>query len=289
MAGGVERTGSSSEGFDSSRLVEQAKVDSFAFFGVEKPVSPVPHLLPSILRRFREMGLEAEAVYLPAASLGESDSYPGWRSRIGQQYYDWLKVGQISKASPELPGGWIVLETFRRPDYAAIKKLKDNHGGAADTYRPESDQLGAIIRDGRFEGKIAIKDNSGAQIVPYLPEDSRFAVSSDQQDDYVFPELANTIGIEGLNLRRPTMAEISYLGNLSRFNHLGQATTLEAVQDVYLGIVDRNAKVGKQAASYPERAIITGSLTRGGVSGVDYMLAKDQVDAVTFRTLIEFK
>lgn len=289
MAGTVEAPAGAGENFDSTELVAQAKADSLAFFGVEKPVSPVPLLLPSVLLRLREMNLEAEAVYLPQATLGESDSYPGWKSKIGQQYYDWLKAGQVSKASPQLPGRWVVIETFRRPEYAVIKELKEGNGGAVKTYRPESDQMGEIIIEGRFDGKIAIKGRSGELIVPYLPQDSRFAVSLNQQDDYVFPELDKAIGIDGLVLRRPALAELNYLGNLNRFNHLGQATTLEAVQDVYLGIVDRNAVGGKQVVSFPERAIITGSSTREGLSGVDYMLASDQVDAVTFRALIELK
>lgn len=287
MAGTSEAPALTGEHFDSTQLIAQAKADQFAFLGIEKSVSQPPAALSSVLSRLRELGLkEVEGIYIPQATVNEGDSYPGQRMPIGEQYYQWYKAGQVSKASPELPGEWVVVETFRRPDYASIKKLKEGHGEEQDTYRPESDQMGAIIRDGRFEGKIKTRDEAGP-IVPYLPQDSRFGVSINQQDDYVFPEFAKTIGIGGISLRRPTLAELNYLGNLSRLAHLGEATTLEAVQDVYLGIADRNAKGA--TGKWPERAIITGSSVRGGVSGIDYMLAKDQVDAVTFRTLVEFK
>ena len=69
-----------------------------------------------------------------------------------------------------------------------------------------------------------------------VPKESRFGVSPDEQDKFVFPSLADSLGlltrvVNGqAQVRRPTEMEFNFAGNL-RYPHLGQANTWEWMQD----------------------------------------------------------
>ena len=278
-------------------IVEQAKVDYVGFFGRQLEISQPPQLLISTLASLQANGIhEIEAIYFPKASLGRADGYLGWDTKIGSDYYDWLEIGQVTKASPDLFGIWAIVDTSRRPDYAPTKalKVKWEANPNASEKRPvydlkPHDGLEEIIQLARSKEEIEYRDYWGL-ILSYLPYTSRFGVSIDEQDGVVFPALGEKIGLtESINsgkavIRRPTLAEFSYLGNLDRFSHLAQYGTSEAVRDVYKGILDPG---NKNAHNFP-RAIVSGNTRHGGVAQVDYLLADDHGDAVSFRFVIAF-
>ena len=288
-----------------SSLLDQARVDSAGFVGRQLEIPEPPQLLLTTLAMLRTIGLrKTQGVFFPTANLGQSDNYPGWHIKIGTDYYDWLKAGQVSKASPELSGVWAIVDTSQRPDYAPNRHLKEKweavpKGTIQHPHDPEPhDAIEQIIRDARSKGEIKTRDYWGA-ILPYLPTTSRFGVSTDEQDGIVFPRLAKEIGLKvasdaksknpiiedgKVEVRRPTLAELSYLVNLDRFIHLTQYGTSEAVLDVYRGILDPK---DQEAHKFP-RAIITGNTRRGGVRQIDYILANDHADTVSFRFVIVF-
>lgn len=155
------------EGHLVNPLIEQAKVDSLAFFGVEKPIPQPPKLLFELINRLRSMGLtEIEGIYFPQASLGEGSTYPGWQTRIGADYYAWLKAGQISKAYPELLGRWAIVDTDKRSNYPPIKRLKEEWEAVAKgrdlrTFNLDTKTMSAIekiIYVARSLGKIELRD-----------------------------------------------------------------------------------------------------------------------------------
>lgn len=311
MAGSTEKRGGKrgpighTETSAPSALIDQARADSLAFLGRQVDISQPPQLLLTTLVILQTIGLKkTQGVFFPRANLGQSDNYPGWHTKIGNDYYHWLKAGQVSKASPELSGVWAIVDTNQRPDYAPTKQLKEKfeavpNGTIQHPNDPEPyDAIEQIIRDARSKGEIETRDYWG-KILPYLPTTSRFGVSTDEQDSIVFPRLAKAIGLKvasdaksqnpiiedgKVELRRPTLAEINYLGHLDRFIHLAQYGTSEAVLDVYRGILDLK---DQEAHKFP-RAIITGNTRRGGVGQIDYILADDHADAVSFRFVIIF-
>ncbi len=293
------------ETLGSSSLIKQARVDSAGFVGRQLEIPEPPQLLLTTLASLQAIGLnETKGIFFPRLTLGKADNYPGWKTRIGNDYYDWLKAGQVSKASPALSGFWAIVDTSQRPDYAPTRHLKEKweavpKGTIQHPNDPEPhNAIEQIIRDARSKGEIETRDYWGA-ILPYLPTTSRFGVSTDEQDGIVFPRLAKAIGLKvasdaksqnpiiedgKVEVRRPTLAEINYLGNLDRFIHLNKYGTSEAVLDVYRGILDPK---DQEAHKFP-RAIITGNTRREGVGQIDYILADDHADAVSFRFMIAF-
>jgi len=288
--------------------VEQAKADSVEFSGRQLEVPPVSQLLLPTLESLRAVGLDkAEAVYIPRLMLGRLSIHPGWDTRIGNDYYSWLedgqiiRDGQITKASPELPGNWAIVDGTKRPDYAVVERWREQWEGYQNgtlqrpTYEPEpNDEIERIIQEARWEKQIAIRDDYrelDIERIPYLPVTSRFGISTIEQDDVVFPKLAEKIGLtDAISsgkavIGRPTLAEFNYLGNLDRFSHLTQYGTSEAVEDIFTGIIDIN-KPGDYG--FPPRAIVSGNSLFGGVGQVDYMLTRDHTDGSSFRFVIVF-
>lgn len=280
-------------------LIEQAKADSLTFFGTEKPIPQPPQLLLQTLEKLRECGLrESQAVFIPQATLNQGDNYPGWHTKIGTDYYDWLKTGQVSKAFPELSGFWAIVDTSQRSNYFPTRELKERWEAIPEKIRPipvydliPHDAVEEIIQLARQKKEIEFRDYWGP-ILHYLPSTSRFGVSTDEQDGIVFPRLAEKLGLTEIvksgkaEARRPTLAEFNYLGNLARFSHLTQYGTSEAVQDIYRGITER--RPNSKDSDYPPRAITSGNSRRGGVGQVDYLLIDDHADAVSFRFVIAF-
>lgn len=279
-----------------SLIVSQAKNESLTFFGVEKSVMEPPQLLLQTLEKLKigDHRLTApEAVFIPQASLESEDNYPGWKAPLNSWYYKQFNSGQIKRGSPELSGKWMIVDGVKRPDYSQIKKWKAEFDAKEINYHDSLslDAISLIIQKARETGKIRI--TNGAPLLEWLPITSRFGVSAVEQDEVVFPELIKALGLakdiekKKVEIRRPTLAELNYLGHLTRFSHLGNSTTSETVEDVYRGIIDSTKiNAGKGA---PERSIISGNPKFGGLSQADYILLEDHVDDVSFRPVIVFK
>lgn len=248
-------------------LVENARIEIIQFFGREFPISQPPQLLIDTLMLMQNQDIRHfEPLYLPSATLGEKDEYPGWKIKMGQ-----VKAGdQICPVSRELPGIWVVFDTTPRQPYSEIKSLAWNN-----------DPLSDILSNARNSGKIYIE----SLIDPPLPPTSRFGLSTAEQDEIIFPELAKQLNLgeqlasKTVTIRRPTLAEFNYMGNL-RHPELGGVNTLEFMQDTF----------GIDGFTF---AVTGGSSRSGGLAHAQYIVNRYQTDArgdaLGFRAVIAFQ
>jgi len=204
-----------------SQLVEREHEALRAFFGKEVPVLTPPSELFETLKvaEVEGFGKILKPVYFPAVKFEQADEYPGWKVKPEEWFWDEIKEGFLKKSAVRLGGYWGLFDESRRPNYNGGRQMF-----------PE-DPLAPVLAKARKEGRIAVPD-----LLNYVPEGSRFAVSSDEKDQTVFPQLAKILRLTKsvAIVRRPTEMEFNFAGNL-RYPHLGEANTWEQLNDKWGG------------------------------------------------------
>ncbi len=205
-----------------TQLVEREHNALKTFFGKEVPVAQPPALLAETLRVAEGEGLSIfQPLYFPAIEFKQNSRFPGWSVKPEEWYWEQIKGGRVDKDAAKLGGYWSLFDESRRPNYDNGKQMfKD-------------DPLEAILVMGRHEGKIEVPD-----YLREVPKESRFGVSPDEQDKFVFPALTDSLRLFNrehsgqVQVRRPTEMEFNFTGNL-RYPYLGQANTWEWLHDSF--------------------------------------------------------
>lgn len=242
-----------SEFLNATQLVEQAKEEYRRDFGtVDIPVATPSELVLETQKVAEGEGYGfLKPLYFP---LGETrlDSLtpPGWR-KPEPRFFEWM-TGRKPKVSPDaakIGAYWTLFDESRRSEFAG------------------DEEFGIILATGRDLGKI--NDPSRTR--------ERFSVSMDEQDSYVFPELAKPLRLvdhiaSGLvAIRRPKAAELNFAGNL-RYQYLGEDPTWEGFDDIF-EVDDR---------------LIGGRSGHGGLGDVDCLWSDYRNGLIAFRPLVVF-
>lgn len=237
------------------QLIEAEQAALKVFFGKEVAVTAPPSMLFETLRIAETAGLGGilEPIYFPEITFKQTDEYPGWKIKPEKWYWKKISAGKISKDAAGLGGFWTLFDKSRRPNY----------DGGGQMF--QEDSLATILSQAKEEDRILG--------VRGVPKGSRFAVSTDEQDQIVFPKLAEILQlVEDVTIvRRPTLVEFNFAGNL-RYSHLGEANTWEWLHDKFAG-------------GY---RLIGGLSERGGLAGVYRDWPSDHGADVAFRPLIVF-
>lgn len=202
------------------QLMESARAELKVFFGREVAVFDPPSLLSETQRLAENEGFNFAPIFFPAIEFKPDSDYPGWKDKPEEWYWRQIgKRGGISEDAAKLGGFWGLLDISVRPNYNNGRQLFDN------------DALGNILKKGRRNGKIVVPD-----YLQHVPDTSRFGVSPNEQDAYVFPELAKVLNLSDkikkgiVQTRRLTEMEFNFAGNL-RYTHFGEANTWEWLHD----------------------------------------------------------
>ena len=172
---------------------------------------------------------------------------------------DWIlsniQNGNIDKEAAHLRGMWVLTDSTPKP--------KDYNGGR-QMY--PSDRLGAVLKELRDEGKIE---------VPYwhksIPVDSRFAVSPDEIDNLVVPEVAIILGADESQITVPKKIERDVLNYLYQLD-LDDGNTLEWLAE----------RFGS------EHRLMSGYVDFLHLADINYYLSNHQDNMVGFRLQIGF-
>lgn len=239
-----------------SQLVEQTREDFRRAFGsMDIPVATPSNLVLETQRAAEDAGYGfLKPFYFP---LGEtrldSPTPPGWK-KLNPWFFEQMK-GRKPNVSPDaakIGAYWALFDESKRPEFV------------------EDEMFGIILATGRDQNKI--KDPSSTR-----PRISRFGVSMNEQDKYVFPEFAKSLRLvdhiaEGLVvMRRPKVVEFNFAGNL-RWKHLGEDPTWE-------GFDDRFGDDGR---------LIGGYSSIGGLSDVDCLWFVRHDGLIAFRPVVVF-
>jgi len=208
----VERT----RFIDVSQLVEREREALRTFFGKEVSVDIPPAILLETLRVAEDKGFGIlKPLYFPKIKFKQTDEYPGWKVKLRDWYWEKIIGGRVSNEAAKLGGYWALFDESRRPNDNESRQMF-----------PE-DPLAPMLTQARERGSIAVSD-----FVKHVPKGSRFAVSPNEQDRTVFPQLAQILRLNEVaaRVRRPTAIELNFAGNL-RYSHLGEANTWEWLDD----------------------------------------------------------
>ncbi len=264
-----------------TRLQEQAGGEAVDYFGLGIPEIPQPPaLLLETLRIMQGKGFrDAQAMYSPTLSLEQTRNHPEDRHTEPDDWlYEQIKAKWINKSILSLSGQWVIFDASERPNHSDIGKDSPN------------DPLGAIILRGRNSGKIAKQISTDdipreswgerAEILEelkYVSSSSRSGVSPHEQDDVIFPALAEELGLTTaiqngkVAIRRPALAEFIYAGRV-RFPHLGLSNTDEFTNDAFT----------------KEFIVTAGHVQSGGLTHVDYAPVGLRGFPTWFRFIIAF-
>ena len=242
---------------DPSQLIERESEALKAFFSKEIPVITPPTELLEALKVAETKGFGILVpLYFPAVEFKQANRYSGWKVKPGEWYWNQIREGRVGNDAAKFGGYWGLFDKSRRPDYDGGRQVF-----------PE-DPLAPMLIKAREEGRIAVPD-----FVKNVPEDSRFAVSPDEQDQTVFPELEEVLRLtEGAaKVRRPTEMEFNFAGNL-RYSHLGEAGAWEWLHDRFMD----------------DCRLIGGYSGSGRFTHVSYGWSNHHHDYVAFRPLVVF-
>jgi hypothetical protein len=222
----------------------------------------------------RDRGIEhLEPLFLPSTTLGENDQYPGWHTKMGQveAVIDNKKV--VYPVSRQLPGIWVLFDTTPRQHYSRIKEPAWNNDPLAD-----------VLGRARESGLIGNELPDELSMISYLPLVSRFGLSTPEQDEIIFPELAKKLGLseqvakKKIQIRRPFLAEFNYIGN-NIYPDLAIPNTWEFMQDTF-------------TVNNLMSTVVGGSSRFGGLAHAGHILNRFRTDArgdaIGFRAVITF-
>lgn len=240
----------------SSQLVEQAKEEYRRDFGtVDIPVAEPSELFLETQKVAEGEGYGfLKPLHFPLGETRLDSLTPsGWK-KLEPRFFEWM-TGRKPNLSPDaakIGAYWTLFDESKRSGFAGDEKF------------------GVILATGRDLDKI--KDPSRTR-----SRTSRFGISMDEQDNYVFPEFAKPLRLvdhiaSGLvAIRRSKAAEFNFAGNL-RYQYLGEDPTWEGFDDKF-EVDDR---------------LIGGYSDDGGLSGVDDRWTAHHHDDVAFRPLVVF-
>lgn len=217
------------EWLTASQLVEKTKHELERPFKGEIFVTPPSDLFLETQRVAEDKGCGfLKPIYFPLGVTGlDSASPKGW-IKLEEWFFKQIRERKIRQDATRIGAFWALFDDSKRPSYHnGIQMFKNDQ------------QFGLILVRGREiggkKGGIAVPDH-----LKYVPNNSRFGVSINGQDRFVFPELAKLLCLvdrirEGIVvIRRPKAAEFNFAGNL-RYPHLGQVDTLEVFEDIFKG------------------------------------------------------
>jgi len=209
----------------SSQLIEKTREELHRKFAVEISVSEPPALLLETHKVAEDEGFGFfEPLYLPRGEYREDSVYPPDWIKPESWYWEQIKTGMISTDAAIFAGTWILFDRSKRPDYKGGKQVFE-----------DDRRLGDILANLRQEGRIDVPG-----FVKHTPESSRFAISPNEQDHAVFPELAKALRLQAqviageAIIRTPKAMEFNLVGNL-HYPYLGQANTWECYSDEFEG------------------------------------------------------
>lgn len=247
-----------------AQLVERTRVELGKPFASSTPnifITEPPAILFESQRVVNGEGIGVmELIYFPLGATRFDSPLPDGWVKLQQWVFDQIKAGNVSPDALRIGAFWALFDKSRRPNYDSGKQMFERDG-----------QMGLILAQARNEGQIAIPDHVN------LPGESRFGVSMGEQDQVVFPKLAEkwrlreAIAQRQGRVRRPKVAEFNFAGNL-RYPYLGEADTCEGFED----------KFGADCR------LFGGDSDSGGLARVYYDWSDNHDDGVAFRPLVEF-
>lgn len=245
-----------SEFLSVTQLVEQAKEEYRRDFGtVDIPVVEPSQLVLETQRVADSEGFGfLKPFHFPCGETRlDSPTPPGWK-KLNRWFFQQMtgKKPNVSPDAAKIGAYWTLFDESKRPEFAGDEKF------------------GIILATGRDLNTI--KDSSSTRL-----RTSRFGVSMNEQDSYVFPELAKPLRLvdhiaqDLVVIRRPKATEFNCAGNL-RYRHLGEDPTWEGFDD-------------KFAVGY---RLFGGHSASGGLGGVDYGWTGNHDGGIAFRPLVVF-
>ncbi len=216
-----------SELLSSSQLAEQTNEQYRRVFGNTNIVVANPTELALETQRIAQgegYGFLTPCYFPFGETKLDSPGPLGWK-KLEPWFFDQMR-GTNPRVSPDaakIGPYWTLFDESVRPEFSGDEKF------------------GLILVRGRQQGKIAVSDH-----VKHLAGSSRFGISMDEQDGFIFPELAKLLRLvdkiaEGqVSIRRPKVAEFNFVGNL-KLKHLGEDRTWEGFEDKF---GDNNRLIG---------------------------------------------
>lgn len=241
-----------------SQLVEQTKEQYRSTFGNADIAVADPAELVLETQRVavgEGYGFFAPTYFPFAETRLDSPAPSGWK-KLNRWFFDSMRgtKPQVSPDAAKIGPYWTLFDESVRPAFSGDGKF------------------GLILVRGREEDKIAVPD-----LVKHLDRTSRFGVSMDEQDNFVFPELAKPLRLVDkiaerlVQVRRPKAAELNFVGNL-KLQHLGEDPTWEGFEDKFGDV----------------RRLIGGRSGVGGLSDVSYDWSDCHGGDVAFRPAVVF-
>lgn len=243
---------------NASQLVEQTKEQFRGAFGSANIAVADPTEL--VLETQRVAVGEGYGFFAPTyIPFGEtkldSPTPSGWK-KLNRWFFYYMRgtKPQVSSHAAKVGPYWTLFDESIRPEFSGDEKF------------------GLILVRGREQGRIAVPDH-----VKHLTKDSRFGVSMDEQDNFVFPELAKPMRLVDkiakgvVQVRRPKAAEFNFVGNL-KLPHLGEDPNWEGFGD----------KFGDGVR------LVGGHSGVGGLSRVVYDWSDGHRGGVAFRPVVVF-
>lgn len=248
-----------------AQLVEKTRVElekPFTSLTTNIVITEPPAILFESQRVVNGEGIGVmKPFYFPLGETRFDSPLPDGWVKLQQWVFDQIRAGNVSLDALRIGAFWALFDESRRPNYDSGTQMFEGDR-----------QMGLILAQARNEGQIAIPD-----YVKHLLGESRFGVSMDEQDQVVFPKLAEKWRLKEAivqgqaRVRRPKVAEFNFAGNL-RYPFLGEANTWEGFEDKF-EVDDR---------------LLGGSSGFGGLAGVSYFRSYYHYDVVAFRPLVEF-
>jgi len=235
-------------------LVASEEVARKRFFGETSIPNPSSELR-DVLTRAKEQGITVfDPHFLPRVELKQEDEYPGWKIKPENWYWEQIRKGRIGEDAPKLDGVWVLFDKTPKPNYTDGTQMYEN------------DPFAQILERGRKDGRIQVPD-----FVKHVPQNSRFAVSSDELYQYVYPEIAKLLGIDPTQVRSSKEIEFNVLGNL-HYPYLGETSTWEWLHDKF----------------EDDHRLDGGGSGLGGLANVHRSWSDDRHDDLGFRPLVVF-
>ncbi len=187
------------------------------FFGKEIDVPLPPREMREIM--YAAYGLKwptVEPVYIPLIGYDDPKAfdpkatYPGWWLKPDHNFWQMVEEGQIGNESVQFGGYWAVYDVTTKPDVPLF-------GRGRQMYKADllgNDPFGRLLAAlrGSKTGLIAF-----SPFFDNMPKKSRFALSPDEIDKIVLPEILQRLGVDKSlwTIRLPKTIEYSLL--TSRF------------------------------------------------------------------------
>ena len=179
-----------------------------AFFGQEFDLTEFQETLQKYgqakIQEWQKLGLEPH--FLPEVSMAQGASFPGWKVKPEDWYYQNVANGKILRQQPDdklvvdkeaykLEGMTVLIDARRKPSYTGGTQVYEN-----------DNLLGEIILELRQKGEIADYQTG--------PRNSRFNVSANEWEKEIKPALAGFLGLKVSQLRLERVVEANVIPQL---------------------------------------------------------------------------